>query len=270
MSGGRETFMPPDMLRRVLESAPADVVLIGGQALAFWIGYYDIPEPDDIGPAISRDVDFFTCDAANSKPLASFARAIGGRAIVQPPESITALVGSAIAPADDDGLYNVDLLHQVVGLDRAEIQAHAVEVRLPGSTTSIRVMHPVHVLQSRNANLHALPSKQDEIGGKQFALAIAAARAYLERRIDEIEGRKNVSERERQRAVLAAIRRVAEYSEEDAARKNAERYGLHLADAIPAWRIRVPAFWDKQWPHLRQRMSVEYAQICERRRATAL
>jgi len=159
----------------------------------------------------------------------------------------------------------VDLLHRVVGLDRAEIEAHAVTVSLTGSTAPIRVMHPVHVLQSRNANLHTLASKQDEIGCKQFALAIAVARAYLEGRIDED---RTPQERCRERAPARgpggdqARRRVFGGRRRE---KNAARYGIFLADAIPAWRIHVPEFWSKQWPQLRQCMSPDYARRCEER-----
>jgi len=266
VSAEGESFMPPAMVRRVFECATPDLILVGGQALAFWAGHYDVPEPDDLGPAVSRDVDFFTSDAANSAPLRAFARVIGGRSIVQEMEAITALVGSAVAPAEDGGTYNVDLLHQVIGLDRAEIEAHAVEVPLADSTARIRVMHPVHVLQSRSANLHKLASKQNEIGCKQLALAISVARAYLEDRIAAIEGLHGLGERQRERKVLSAISRVLDYTAGDAARKNAMRYGLHLADAIPAWRIDSPAFWEQQWPHLRERMSPEYARSCEARR----
>lgn len=266
MSGDEEAFMPPAMVRRVFESATPDLVLVGGQALAFWAGYFDVPEPDDLGPAISRDVDFFTADASNSAPLRAFARAIGGRAIVQEMAAVTALVGSAVAAAEGGGTYNVDLLHQVVGLESAEIGEHAVEVPLADSGARIRVMHPVHVLQSRNANLHKLSSKQNEIGCKQLALAIAVARAYLEERIDAIGKLHGLGERQRERAVLSAISRVLEYAGDDAARKNAQRYGLHLADAIPAWLIGSPAFREQQWPHLRERMSPGYAAECERRR----
>jgi hypothetical protein len=266
VSGDREAFMPLAMVRRVFESASPDLVLVGGQALAFWAGYYDVPEPDGLGPAISRDVDFFTADAANSAPLRAFARAIGGRSIIQEMEAVTALVGSAVATAGDGCTYNVDLVHQVVGLDRAEIDEHAIEVPLADSDARFRVLHPVHVLQSRNANLHKLVSKQNEIGCKQFALAIAVARAYLQDRIDAISGLHGLGERQRERASLSAIRRVLEYAGDDAARKNAERYGLHLADAIPAWCITAPAFWEQQWPHLRQRMSPAYAQLCEQKK----
>jgi hypothetical protein len=266
LSGDEEAFMPPAMVRRVFESASPELVLVGGQALAFWAGYYDVPEPDDLGPAISRDVDFFSSSPVNSAPLRAFARAIGGRAIVQPIEALTALIGSAVAPAADGGVYNVDLIHQVFGLDKTEIEKHAVEVPLADSAARIRVLHPVHVLQSRNANLHKLASKQDEIGRKQFALSISVARAYLEERADAIEALHGLGEQQRQRAVLSAMHRVMEYASEDAARKNAQRHGLHIADAIPAWRIQSPSFWTGQWPHLRERMSPAYAAECDRRR----
>ena len=266
MSREYEAFMPPAMIRRVFESASPGVVLVGGQALAFWAGYYNVAEPAGLAPAISRDVDFFTADPANSAPLAAFARAIRGRAHVVEASAITALVGQAIAPAEGGGIYNVDLLHQVVGLDRADIGKHAVEVSLPEGTATIRVMHPVHVLQSRNANLHVLADKRNEIGCKQFTLAIAVARAYLEDRIDAIGQLHGLGERQRERAVLSAVSRVLEYAGDDAARKNAERYGIFLADAIPAWRITSPVFWSKQWQFLRARMSPAYVAECEQRR----
>lgn len=263
MSRENEAFMPAEMIRRVLESATPDIVLVGGQALAYWMSVLDVRQPDDIGPAISRDVDFFTANATDTTPLAKFARAIGGRCHVERKESLSALIGSAIAPAEDERIYNVDLIQKVVGIERAEIEKHAIEVQLPDGNGTIRVMHPIHVLHSRNMNLHKLVEKQDDMGVLQYRLAIAVARAYLELRIDDIETRGDITDSERERAIFDAIRRVTEYSSEDAARKNAERYGVHLADAIPAWRIASPAFWKKQWPHLRDRMSQEHARLCE-------
>lgn len=257
--------MPAALVRRVLESAGEDVVLVGGQALAFWMDRFDIRPPRDL-PAVSRDVDFFTRDAGNVAPLHAFAAAIHGRAEVLPPESVTALVGSAIAPAGE-GIYNVDLLHAVVGLTRGEIERNAVQVQLAGFSRPLRVMHPLHVLQSRNANLHELAAKRDELGRLQFRLAIDVARAYLESTIDAIEADAALSPRECERAILDAVSPVDQYSAEDAARKNAERYDIHLADAIPAWRIGSAAFWSKQWPFLRARMSPAYAADCERRHA---
>lgn len=255
--------MPAELVRRVLESAPPDVVLIGGQALAYWMGHYAIHAPNNTAPAISRDVDFFTRDAANTGPLMHFARAIRGRVRVRDIRGLSALIGSAVAPAEEGRVYNVDLLHDVVGLKRDRIETNAVSVPVPGTSIMLRVMHPLDVLQSRNANLHSLVEKQDEAGQLQLRLAIDVARKYLEERIETITQDSGATREERQRAVFEAIAAVSDYSTEDAARKNAERYGIHLADAIPVWRIDSDAFWERQWPRLRNRMSPGYVEKCK-------
>lgn len=254
--------MPAALVRRVLEGASDDVVLVGGQALAFWMDRFGVAQPPDL-PAVSRDVDFFTRDPANAAPLRQFAQAIHGQVEVLPPEAISALIGSAIAPAGDDAVYNVDLLHALVGLQREEVERNAVVATLPGVEQALKVMHPLHVLQSRNANLHTLEQKQDAIGQLQLRLAIEVARRFLESEMDRLD----LSDPQaRERAVLDLVHVVIDLSAESAATKNAERYGIHVADAIPAWRIRSRPFWAKQWRHLRQQMSPGHAMLCEQRK----
>jgi hypothetical protein len=268
VSTEREAYMPPELVLRVLERATADVILIGGQALAFWMDHYGIVASLGSEPAVSRDVDFFTPNAGNAAPLSAFAEALGGIAELTDMKSLSALIGSAIAPAKEEGrIYNVDLLHRVIGLQRDHVDKNSVTVPIPGSKVRLRVMHPLDVLQSRSANLHTVREKQDETGQQQLRLAILVAREFLEQQIDAIELALSDSEQQRRRAVLREIRVVSEYSSEDAAKKNAARYGIHLADAIPAWRIRSDTFWKKQWPFLRERMSPDYALICEERSA---
>jgi hypothetical protein len=259
----REAYFPPELVDRVLRSAQTDVVLVGGQALAFWMDRFGI-EHALRQPAVSRDIDFFTPNAANTAPLHRFAKAIGGQAKFQDIRALTALIGSAVAPAEGDLVYNVDLLHAVFGLDREDVMANAMEVRSRNGT-SFRVMHPLDVLQSRNANLHKLRDKQNALGEQQFRLAIEVARAWLEAQIDDLARETSLSDHDRDRAIFDLIGPVDEYSAEDAARKNAARYGIHLADAIPAWRISAPVFWSKQWQFLRARMSPAYARLCEER-----
>jgi hypothetical protein len=262
MSRDDEAPMPPEMILSVLAQAGPELVLVGGNALAFWMDRYGVDTPDREA-AISRDVDLLSPDAADSSPLPRIARAIGGRPEVLAARAISALIGSAFAPAEHGLKHNVDLLHRVVGLTSEEVFAEAITVHLPAIDHSIRVMHPVHVLQSRNANLHTLPEKQDATGRLQFRLAIDVARAFLEDEIDAID--HGLAPAERDRAVFDAVAPVVHYSKLDAARGNAEKYALHLADAVPAWRIAAPVFWEKQWPHLRERMSAEYAARCEER-----
>lgn len=255
--------MPAEMVRRVLESSTMEDLLVGGQALAYWMGIYNIHIPDDSAPAVSRDVDFFTRNAANTAPLQRFARAIGGRSEVNNHHNLSVLIGCAIASAPDDHFYLVDLIHSVNGIRSDRLEENAVTVTLPDSLATLRVMHPLDVLQSRNVNLHVLVEKQNEVGQMQFRLAIEVARAYLEEHIVAIAGAADLTDPERNRAVADAISAVQDYSRGDAAKKNAERYGIHLADAIPAWRIESDEFWEKQWSHLRERMSVDYADHCE-------
>ena len=263
MGSEREAYLPPDLVDRVLSSTQDDVVLVGGQALAFWMDRYGI-EHGLRQPAVSRDIDFFTPDAANTTPLLRFAEAIGGEARIQDKRALTALVGSAIAPAEGGLVYNVDLLHTVVGLNREDLFSNAMQAQTRNGTR-FRVMHPLDVLQSRNANLHRLREKQDALGQQQFRLAIAVTRAWLEAEIDLLEGGSSLPVKKHERAKLDLIQAVADYASEDAAKKNAARYGIFLADAIPAWRIHVPEFWNKHWPQLRQRMSPDYARQCEDR-----
>jgi len=264
-----EAFMPPEMVGRVLATAPDDVVLIGGQALAYWMDYYGIHDRQGLAPAVSRDVDFFTANAANGESLNGFADAIGGKAELRSIHALSPLIGSAIAPASEGRVYNVDLLHDVVGLNREVLVANAVRVELPYGGKQLHVLHPLDVLVSRNMNLHKLQDKQDDVGRAQFTLAIAVAREYLSRGIDALHDATDLSEVERQREIFDLIRVVSEYSTEDAAKKNAERYGIHLADAIPAWRISADVFCQHQWPHLRARMSAAYAAFCEEQARTS-
>lgn len=265
MSRENEAYMPAEMVRRVLESVTPDVMLIGGQALAYWMGYYDIRTPDAAAPAISRGVDFFTRDAANTGPLKLFSRAIRGREEVNDIRNLSVLIGSAIAPAEEGRIYNLDLLHDVVGVQRDRLEANAVRVPIPGASVVLRVMHPLDVLQSCNVNLYSLPEKQDEAGQFQLRLAIEVANAYLEQQIEAILQDNEATDQQRQRKVFDVVRTVVEYSTEDAARKNAERHGIYLADAIPAWHIESDVFWQKQWPNLRESMSPDYAEQCEAR-----
>lgn len=266
MGSDNEAFMPPEMIRRVIESAPPNVVLVGGQALAYWMAYYGIELGAWQTTGVSRDVDFFTTSAADTAPLSAFAKAIGGVARIQPIQALTALVGSATAPADGERIYNVDLIHAVFGLKRENVANNALHVNL-GEGRAVRVMHPLDVLRSRNANVHSLPEKRGEAAQQQLRIAIEVARAYLQAGMDAIDAQATLPDVERERRLLRLVQPVVDASGEDAARKNAERHGIHLADAIPAWSIRSAAFWDKQWPHLRARMSPAYADQCERRRA---
>lgn len=261
MAMDHEGYMPREMVQRVLESAGPDLVLVGGQALAYWMEYYGIDLDDVRVNPVTRDVDFYTRNAANTAPVHRFANAIGGTAEILGRRSITALVGTAVADLEGRKV-NVDVIHAVVGISKEAVEQNAVQVTL-GSGKVIRVMHPLDVLASRNANLHKLADKQNPEGVMQLQLAVLVVREYLRQQIGAILANTGLSTAERQREMLNLISDVTDIAKKTAAKTNGSRYGVHVADAIPADALPSGPFWDKQWQHLRALMSEGYGTKCE-------
>jgi len=250
-------IMPPELVERVFSTAGDDVILVGGQALKFWMDHYDVRQPLHM-IAVTRDVDFFSPSASDVDVVMRFAEAIEGQYAISK-NHLSALVGMAYVQLDEHRVANVDVLHRVIGIERAKLQQRAVDVE-DVQGRHMRVMHPLDVLISRNINLHLLAEKQTEAGHQQLNLAIEVARCFLESRADVIPS-------EAARELLDTFRPVMELARGGAAKKNATRFGIHVADAYPAYRVPADScFWEKQWPYLRQAMSEEYADYCEDRR----
>lgn len=71
----------------------------------------------------------------------------------------------------------------------------------------------------------------------------------------------------RYRIALKAFKPIRTLANTQAARKNAIRYGIHVADAIPAALVSPDsAFWERDWMVLHSLMSPPYAQCCEDQR----
>lgn len=248
MSRPDDGILPPKLIGQVLEVAGEDTVLIGGQALAFWMVRYQIAMPPHMD-VVSRDLDFSVPSRTDEAPLKRFATAIGGTYGISH-GAMSQLVGVATVRLDDGKTANVDVLWKVKGFERGEHESRAIRIT-DGEGRRYRIMHPLDVLWSRCINLHEIADKQDEVGQQQYRLAIEVARAFIEA--------------EPAPAIDAYIRAVIDYSKQASAKKNAERYGLHLADAIPAWLVEADDFWDKEWRHVGARMSPDHAALCEER-----
>src|SRR5258707_11609847 len=61
------------MLERILSLAGQHMILVGGQALSFWVSYYGLPEPVS---AITKDADFLGTPA----DVRRLATGLGGHA----------------------------------------------------------------------------------------------------------------------------------------------------------------------------------------------
>jgi hypothetical protein len=249
----REAVTPPALVEELLFAAGDNVVLVGGQALAFWVRRYDVAVPADV-PAISNDTDFLTRSAADKASVERFARVIGGHVFYPSLRALTSLVGQAYRDISEDEFVNVDVIFSVVGIDAEAIRSRAVKASLTGRT--VQVMHPLDVLLSRLINLHQIAENQNVKGVMQLAMAIDAGREFLRDEARKSAESALASGRSPVQGYVSAIERMAVG---DAGQKVAARHGVHVADAIDPSPIPAGPFWSKRWPALKQLMSTAYA-----------
>lgn len=236
-----EAVLPPHLVARLLEEAGENVILVGGQALSYWVTYFSIEIPS-IRNFISRDIDFLAKKASDFHEVKRFAKILDGYPIFPTKHALTALIGQAVKEISDSEYFNIDVLHKIYsgteGVRRRAVSVNFHEKRL-------MVMHPFDVLASRLVNLHKLAAKQNEIGADQLRLSIDVARAYLAAT-----------------ASNATMQFYASLAKGDAGKKVSERWGIHVADAIDPLLVDPEElselFFDNQWPHIKKLMSLDY------------
>jgi hypothetical protein len=243
----RQAVMPKDVVDRVIAAASDRLVLVGGQALAFWLDRYGIAL---LGYSyVSHDVDFLADSAADAESVYRLARALGGRAeLPRRRAALTPLIGQAVRGISDSEVFNVDVLHKILGAEARTVRARAVAVRESG--LSYRVMHPLDVLKSRLDNLHGLAEKQNDLGRAQLRAAIEMARAFQR----EAATRRSQS-RARRPETLRYVGFIERLAITDAGRKIAKRHTIHVADAIEPAAVPSKDFRAKRLPQLARLMS---------------
>ncbi len=213
----------------LLSSMGKGDILVGGQSLAFWVGYYDIKFklPVDVA-AISMDGDILGTKSSARR----IASAMGGRVTPAPKDAITIMVAQVTIELGNDSFLNVDVIGRINGLTNEEIRKRALPVKR--GKQSFLVMHPVDVFVSRVRNILSIPSKQDEKGRVQLQLGVLVARRFIE----DIAGKDQVL------AAKAANLLFDEFRE--SGRKILVRWGVDLFEAIPLDDIVLPAFIEHQ------------------------
>ncbi|MBI1890574.1 MAG: hypothetical protein HYS18_08010 [Burkholderiales bacterium] len=244
-----EACTPLALLDRLLGAAGDDLVLVGGQALAFWMLRYGVRLPPRV-VAVSRDTDFLTLTAADRQVVYRLADAIEGKAIFPSPRALTALVGQAIKVVSDAERVNVDVVFKIHGTDADRVRAASIEVKRGG--VSFRVMHPLHVLKSRLDNLYSLKEKQEarEKSEMQLRCAIEVVRRFLH----EVATTDEQANGERS-AALRHIKLIETMALSDAGRKVADRHGIHVADAIEPSAVRSKKIFGRKLTQLLVLMS---------------
>lgn len=155
--------------------------IVGGQALNLWAERYAPGRAELIsfGPFTSKDLDYFGHRAAAEK----LAAALGGEVHLPGPDDHTP--NSAVVTAQIDGTdVEIDFLWDVMGVKANALEREAVELLVPVrggeiEELAIPVMHPLHCLQSRIANVVTL-GRSDGVALRQLAAAPIVLEAYVD------------------------------------------------------------------------------------------
>lgn len=174
-----ETPLDPGTLDRFLSSMGTDMVLVGGQALAFWMQRFGI---DAQQATITNDGDVLG-QVAKARDIA---QALKAAVVVPDQNALTSLVAQIRVPVGSGKVRNVDVLHllyTVGGLRKSteftrRVLARCVEVQWQAGK-SIRVMHPLDVLESRIQNAAGLLEEKGPHVLTQARRAIEVAKAAI-------------------------------------------------------------------------------------------
>lgn len=177
-----EAPLPPEAVIDIASilGEDQDTFIVGGQALNIWAEYYagSANELNAYRPFTSKDIDYFGYRAAAER----LAARIGGEAIFPDPDNTTfqtAIVRGVIGGVE----VEIDFLSHVLGVGRG-LQDGVVDISVPctrdgaAGAIDIRLMHPLHCLQSRVTNLVKL-DRRDDTARRQAEAAPIVLREFI-------------------------------------------------------------------------------------------
>lgn len=235
----------------VLSNMGTEMILVGGQALGFWMSRFAI-EPGQV-TAISNDGDALG-EVTRAMALAD---AIHARIELPHKMSRTSIVAQLRLPAPDGKERNIDVLHQlytVEGIRKSAIFTQrvvkdSVEVEWRDGAR-IKVMDPFDVLESRVQNAVGLIDEKGPHVLTQARWAIEVARAALQRLACDSDSRDRIGRR------LQGIYRLAL---SQVGRRLLKDHQIELLDAVDVTLLHELA------PQLRQQLdAVEKARAARR------
>jgi hypothetical protein len=216
-----------------LRDMGTDMVLVGGQALAFWMDRYGVASA---AASISNDGDALG-NLERARRIAANLRA----ALLTPDSNaLTSLVAQIRIPTGSAGkVRNIDVLHllfTVSGLRKSReftqaVWRESVEIEWK-SGHRIRVMHPLHVLDSRVQNAVGLLESKGPHVVTQAIWAVDVAREAIRRVLRQSTGHERLG---------ALIRQVHNLARSRAGRQILRQHGIEVLDAIPIEEIRAAA-----------------------------
>jgi hypothetical protein len=210
-----------------------ELVLIGGQAVNLWAERYAdrAPELAASAPHTSKDIDFY----GNAEHVRRSAQALGGRAEIYGPKDRTVCAGVI----HYDGASSIDVVHTPCGVNPREIVDFSIRVG------SVRVLHPIHCLESRAANVDEL-GREDALALKQLRAAVVVVREFM----------RDLLEQKKQRDVLRLCERVFVLAISERGRTLFRKHNVDVFEAVLVDDDRLPSgFRDIRYPQMLNALS---------------
>lgn len=247
-----------DEVRQVLESSSGDAVLVGGQALALWSQIYHVQPPDELSGGISADVDFIGSAGAARTVGQALNRSGGDWKLHEvDPRDATPQTAKLSLTVKDQGYKEIDFLGAIVGLNTNQVKTRAVEMRAPGLSRGVKIIHPLDLLTSRLHNLSDIPDKRDVQGVAQARLAIRVVRAF----ISEAHGTLEEGD------VFPFVEEVRRIALNRHLGRVYYEYGFDVLAAVPVELFENEDFLSKRWPQIQALVAEQresQAKVCSK------
>lgn len=233
---------------------PERLVLVGGQAIEIWGVLLNVLAPTDNQHPLTEDTDWLG-SAEDAQWLADF---LGRDNTIELTKATlddnTANTAVMLLQRPDGRVLLMDFLHSITGLTNPEINKMAVALDVPdlhGNIFTLRVLHPLHCLQSRMANLETYSKKRKGNGPLQALWAVNIVGAYLLQTALHQAGDQ----------LLKACRELAAISMHGPAEFCYTQYELDPLSAVsPAILAAAGAqFAEIEWPHALKRLAIKQA-----------
>lgn len=235
----------PQELGPVLQAlAQTSAVIIGGQAVNLWAErYQDESSPwKELRPYTSFDLDVL----GNRTDVLKCSQALNAEPFFPAASENTVNAGKIVTQIRG-AQFEIDFLHSPNGLSPAE----AMELARPISFEQVplKVLHPLHCVESKTVNLMTLPQDAGERQDlKHLRLSIAILRYYLA----ELTAQGGAEQ-----VLLRWARRVRTNSNHELGIQAAMKHAINFQDAVPAdlWQTRSGSLGDfirnewSDWKH---------------------
>lgn len=243
-------------LKELLHVQPG-VVLVGGQALAFWADYYDaLGQGFESG--LTTDLDFFGTREQAQAHIAQLRAVFPSKLRFEiatidtpPPSAAVILIDNFSGQSEPMVIDYVTALAGYKIESEARMLKHAVDISVDGMP--IKCMHPFDCLKSRIHNLALLPQKRTELGVEQCNTAIRVAREMcVENCKDDWSTQRNIA-----LPMAEGIIELAAHKHSLDARR---LYGIDVMSAIVP-DVFCKDFQSLRWPQAHAYVEAKYARM---------